>query len=189
MIPDWSSPSRVRCAASRPGLLRADLEGGAVYEGKGVDGPGCGVASGRVDGPKGNLSVIPAAFLSRSRGALSPARAVAQRRRRAGGLTHPLAEAIRGFDSGFGGRFCCRSACPFRRAVWYKSLFFQFFTYKEGFGFAFCGGDVSPPPPLPVVSLFFSASYPQARRSYYLFFSYLFFNYMSVFPFHRRVEC
>ena len=31
--------------------------------------------------------------------------------------------------------------------------------------------------------------YPQARRSYYLFFSYLFFNYMSVFPFHRRVEC
>ena len=36
-------------------------EGMAVYEGKGVDGPGCRVASGRVDGPKGNLSVIPAA--------------------------------------------------------------------------------------------------------------------------------
>ena len=30
MIPDRSSPSRVRFAASRPGLLRADLEGGAV---------------------------------------------------------------------------------------------------------------------------------------------------------------
>ena len=49
MIPDRSSPSRVRFAASRPGLLRA------VW-----------------DGPKGPLSVIPAA-LSRSRGALSPA--------------------------------------------------------------------------------------------------------------------
>ena len=33
MIPDRSSPSRVRFAASRPGLLRADP--------KGVDGPGC----------------------------------------------------------------------------------------------------------------------------------------------------
>ena len=40
-------------------------EGMAVYEGKGG-------GSGRVDGPKGNLSAIPAA-LSRSRGALSPA--------------------------------------------------------------------------------------------------------------------
>ena len=30
MIPDRSSPSRVRFAASRPGRLRADLEGGAV---------------------------------------------------------------------------------------------------------------------------------------------------------------
>ena len=72
MVADRSSPSRVRFAASRPGLLRADLEGGAVDEGKGVDGPGCQVASGRVDGPKGSLSAIPAA-LSRSRGALSPA--------------------------------------------------------------------------------------------------------------------
>ena len=35
-------------------------------------------------------------------------RAVAQRRSRASGLTRLLAEAIRGFDSGF----CCRSACP-----------------------------------------------------------------------------
>ena len=65
MIPDRSSPSRVRFAASRLGLLRADLERGAVYEGKGVDGPGCRVASGRVNGPEGNLSAIPTA-LSRS---------------------------------------------------------------------------------------------------------------------------
>ena len=37
----------------------------------------------------------------------------------------------------------------------------------------FAGG-VSPP--LPVVSLLFSASYPQASRSYYLLFNYLFFT-------------
>ena len=49
--------------------------------------------SGRVDGPKGNLSVIPAA-LSRSRGSGVTRRAVAQRRSRASGLTRPLAEAI-----------------------------------------------------------------------------------------------
>ena len=61
MIPNRFSPSRVSFAASRPGPLRTDLKGVAVYEGKGVDGPGCRVASGRVDGPKGNLSVIPAA--------------------------------------------------------------------------------------------------------------------------------
>ena len=35
MIPDRSSPSRVRFAASRPGPLRADPKGNAVYEGKG----------------------------------------------------------------------------------------------------------------------------------------------------------
>ena len=49
MIPDRSSPSRVRSAASRPGPLRADLERRAVHEGKGG-------GSGRVDGPKGNLN-------------------------------------------------------------------------------------------------------------------------------------
>ena len=42
-----------------------------------------------------NLSAILDA-LSRSRGALSPRRAVAQRRSRASGLTRPLAEAISG---------------------------------------------------------------------------------------------
>ena len=35
IVPDRSSPSRVRFAASRPGLLRADPKGMAVYEGKG----------------------------------------------------------------------------------------------------------------------------------------------------------
>ena len=35
MIPDRSSPSRIRYAASRPGPLRADPKGMAVYEGKG----------------------------------------------------------------------------------------------------------------------------------------------------------
>ena len=44
-------------------------------------------------------------------------------------------------------------------------------------GLPFAGG-VSPP--LPVVSLLFSASYPQDRCSYYLFFNYLFFNYLYV---------
>ena len=38
MIADRSSPSRVRCAASRPGPLRADPGDVAVYEGKGMDG-------------------------------------------------------------------------------------------------------------------------------------------------------
>ena len=52
-----------------------------------------------------------------------------------------------------------------------SGFFFPGFTLKKGVGFGFW------------------LIYPQARRSYYLFFSYLFFNYMSVFPFHRRVEC
>ena len=38
---DRSSPSRVRFAASRPGLLRADPKGWLFMRGKGVDGPGC----------------------------------------------------------------------------------------------------------------------------------------------------
>ena len=59
MIPDRSSPSRVRCAAPRPGRLRADPGDVAVYEKKGMDGLGCRVASGRVNGPEGNLSALP----------------------------------------------------------------------------------------------------------------------------------
>ena len=41
MIPDRSSPSRVRFAASRPGLLRADPKGWLFMRGKGGGGP-CG---------------------------------------------------------------------------------------------------------------------------------------------------
>ena len=40
MIADRSSPSRVRCAASRPGPLRADPGDVAVYEGKGMASAG-----------------------------------------------------------------------------------------------------------------------------------------------------
>ena len=74
-----------------------------------------------MDGPKGNLSVIPAA-LSRSRGAVTR-RAVAQRRSRASGLTRPLAGGYPGVWVGF----CCRpvSPVPPRFSV---SLYFQFFT-------------------------------------------------------------
>ena len=36
-----------------------------------------------------------------------------------------------------------------------------------------------------VVSLLFSVSYPQARRSYYLFFNYLFFTTCTCFHFAR----
>ena len=61
MIPDRSSPSRVRCAASRPGPLRADPGDVAVYEGKGMDGLGCRVFPGRACRAEGNLSVLPAA--------------------------------------------------------------------------------------------------------------------------------
>ena len=51
------------------------------------------------------------------RGAVT-GRAVAQRRSRASGLTRPLAEAIRGFDSGFGVGFVVGSlAVPLRFAV------------------------------------------------------------------------
>ena len=63
MIPDRSSPSRVRFAASRPGLLRADPREIAVYEGKGGFGPGL---PGRKE-PFGHISV-----LTRSGGAESP---------------------------------------------------------------------------------------------------------------------
>ena len=63
------------------------------------------------------------------------------------------------------------------------SLLFQFFTYKEGFSFAFCGGRQ----PLSwVVSLLFSASYPQDRRSYYLFLYYLFFTTCMVYLYRRK---
>ena len=78
-----------------------------LYEGKGVDGPGCRVASGRVAGPKGNLSVIPA-VLSRSRGGAVTRRAVAQRRSPRQRLDSPLGGGYPGFWVGF----CCRSVSP-----------------------------------------------------------------------------
>ncbi len=53
--------TRVRCAVSRPGRLRADPGDVAVYEGKGMDGLGCRVFPGRACRAEGNLSVIPAA--------------------------------------------------------------------------------------------------------------------------------
>ena len=86
IIPDRSSLSRVRFAASRPGPLRADLERGAVHEGKGGFGP-CGRAGREPFGHTGRLEPQPRGAVTR--------RAVAQRRSRASGLTRPLAAAIR----------------------------------------------------------------------------------------------
>ena len=53
-------------------------------------------------------------------------------------------------------------------AVWYKSVVFSSLPIRKFLVLPFAGG-VSPP--LPVVSLLFSVSYPQVRRSYYLFFT------------------
>ena len=73
MIPDRSSPSRVSFAAPRPGPLRADLKGMAVYERKGWMGLVVGLL-----------------------------RAVVERRRRGAPLTRPLTKAISGvLFSGF----------------------------------------------------------------------------------------
>ena len=94
-------------------------------------------------------------------------RAVAQRRSRASGLTRLSAAAIRGFELGL----CCRSA-----AVWCKAFVFSSLPIRKVLVLPFAGG-VSPP--LSVVSLLFSASYPQDRRSYYLWFYYLIFDYLS----------
>ena len=60
-------------------------------------------------------------------------------------------------------------------AVWRKVFVFSSLPIRKVLVLPFAGG-VSPP--LPVVSLLFSASYPQDRRFYYLFFNYLFFNYL-----------
>ena len=104
IVSNRSSPSRVRFAASRPGRLRADPKDALLTRGKG----GCGFGPcGRAER---NLSVIPGRLEPQPRGAVTR-RAVAQRRTRAGGLTRPLAEAIRGF----GVVFVAGSACPFRR--------------------------------------------------------------------------
>ena len=69
---------------------------------------------------------------------------------------------------------------PSRRwaAVCRKSCVFSSLPIRKVLVLPFAGG-VSPP--LPVVSLLFSASYPQDRRSYYLFFNYLSY-YLYVLP-------
>ena len=86
IVSDRPSPSRVRLAASRPGLLRADPRGDAVHEGKGGVRA---VWTGRKEpfGHTGRLEPQPRGAVTR--------RAVAQRRSRVSGLTRLLAEAIR----------------------------------------------------------------------------------------------
>ena len=131
----------------------------------------------------GSLSSLPSRLEPQPSGAVT-CRAVAQRRSRASGLTRPLAEAIRGFDSGFGLGFVvgplARSA-----AVWRKVFFFSSLRIRRVLVLCFAGG-VSPP--LPVVFLLFSVSYPQAHRSYYLFFNYLFLTTCKGLPNRRRIE-
>ena len=125
-IPNRSSPSRVRFAASRPGLLVGRSERHAVYEGKG------GLGFRAVSGPKGSFR--PYQRLEPQRWGGVTRRAVAQRRSRASGLTRPLAEAISGV------------------------LFSGFILSRDGFDFGF------------LIRRFIHSS----RRSYYLFFNYLF---------------
>ena len=80
----------------------------AVHEGKGGVRA---VWTGRKEpfGHTGRLEPQPRGAVTR--------RAVAQRRSRASGLTRPLAEAIRGFDSGFGLGFVVVPVPPFRRGL------------------------------------------------------------------------
>ena len=72
---------------------------------------------------------LPSRLEPRPRGAVTR-RAVAQRRSRASGLPRPSAEAIRGFDSGFGLGFVvvpvARSA-----AVWCKAFVFSFLRIRK----------------------------------------------------------
>ena len=102
MIPHRSSPSRVRFAASRPGLLRADPRGWLFMRGKGGAGRGAPragcqtystiryvivpiVGAERRKEPFGHTSRLE----PQRRGAVTR-RAVAQRRSRAGRLDSPL---------------------------------------------------------------------------------------------------
>ena len=157
-----SSPSRVRFAASRPGRLRADPKNALLTRGKegsgsdsyfvshlilfdsieprlksGVFGP-CGRAEREPFGHTWTPEPQPWGAVIR--------RAVAQRRSRADGLTRLLAEAIRGFDSGFGLGFVvgplARSA-----AVWCKSFVFSSLLIRKVLILPFAGG-VSPPFPV-----------------------------------------
>ena len=99
------------------------------------------------------------------RGIIRLDRAVAQRRSRASGLTCLLAEAIRGFDSGLlPGPLACSAA------VLCKSFVFSSLPIRKVLVLDFAGASA---PPLSLFSLLFSASYPQDRRSYYMFFNYM----------------
>ena len=86
-------------------------------------------------------------------------RAVARRRSRASGLTRLSAEAIRGFDSGFGVDFVVGPLARYA-AVWRKSFVFSSLSIRKVLVLPFAGG-VSPP--LPVVSLLFSVIYTSSR--------------------------
>ena len=114
--------------------------------------------SGRADAPKGTFRPYQP-LEPQPRGAVTR-RAVAQRRSRASGLTRPLAEAIRGFGLGFVGVTLVRSA-----AVCNKSCVFSYLPIRNGLVLPFREGRA----PLLGGFSFFSVSYPQARRSYYLF--------------------
>ena len=69
-------------------------------------------------------------------------------------------------------------------AVWRKSFVFSSLPIRKGL-VCFLRGALAPP--LSVVSLLFSASYPQDRRSYYLFFNYLFFTICMVYLYRRKL--
>ena len=129
MIPDRSSPSRVRFAAS--GLLRADPKGWLLTRGK------------------GGLPIRKVLVLPR---AAAEGRFWEPRQR----LDPGPWRAIRGFGLGVVSCPCC-FLLPIRK------------VFSAGGGFCFQ----------------FSASYPQDRRSYYLFFNYLFFTTCTCFHFAR----
>ena len=125
MIADRSSPSRVRFAASRLGLLRADPKRWLFMKERGVRA----VWTGRKGTFRPYQPLEP-----QPRGAVTR-RAVAQRRSRASGLIRPSAAAIRGFGVDFVSGSLARFAAICRKYFVFSSL-----LIKEGFGFVFCGG-------------------------------------------------
>ena len=169
MIPDRSSPSRVRFAASRPGLLRADPRGDAVHEGKGggwawLLGFGPCERAGRE--PFGHTS-----RLEPQRWGGVTRRAVAQRRSRVSGLTRLSAEAIRGFGVGF-----CRSVSHRSAAVFRKSFVFSLLPIGKVLVLTFLRARQRPSScglPLFSVSLSTAVVAPTTCSLYYLIFNYL----------------
>ena len=121
MVPDRSSPSRVRCAASRLGRLRADPKGWLFMREKGHSGRVC--RAGRE--PFGHTSRLE----PQPRGTVTR-RAIAQRRSRTSGLTRPSAAAIRGFVVGPLGRSA---------ALWRKSFVFTSLPIRKFLVLPFAG--------------------------------------------------